>query len=265
MKKIILALALIFALPQVGHADWFTGGETLVYDVSLGGMKAGKAELNYLVRPDRSYTITIRAWTSGFMKTLFNMRDRIVADGKHSDKNAFYSTVYNTFMNESHYKARRQTSYDRKKGQIVYRNLREEPVQDVTFPLFEGTRDIVSAMYSLRQAVDSIKVGETYSLPVFDVRRGYTMNVKITGREKVVTKVGEFMAYVAKVQFVGEKETTENVTVWVSDDINRWPVKINRKMAVGSFTATLRATGGADMEISAPEELPRAGDIVIPE
>lgn len=265
MKKIILTLALVFALPQVTWADWHTQGETLVYDVSLGGMKAGRAELHYAVQPDRRYTLTIRAWTDGFMKAMFSMRDRIVAEGKHTDKASFLTDTYNTFMNESRYKARKQTLFNRKNGEATYRNLREDPVQDTISPLVADSRDIVSAMYSLRQTVNSIKVGEVYSLPVFDVRKPYTMNIKVTGREKVKTKAGEFMTNVVKVQFVGEKETTENVTVWVADDINRWPVKINRKMAVGSFTAELRAVGDADLQVSGPEELPRTGDIVIPE
>lgn len=265
MKKLLLVLTLLCALPQVVWADWFTKGETLVYDVKLGAMKAGRAELHYTVRADKGYTLTIRAWTDGFMKKIFAMRDRIVAEGKHLPQGDFYTETYNTFMNESHYKARRQTLYNRQKGQVTYRNLREVPVQDTVLPLLEGSRDIISAMYSLRQTVNSIKVGEVYTLPVFDVRKGYTMKVRVTGREKVKTKLGEFMAYVAKVQFVGEEETTDNVTVWVSDDINRWPVRINRKMAVGSFTADLRAVGDASLEVSAPAELPRTGDIKIPD
>jgi len=264
MKKLLIVLALFCAMPQVVWADWFTKGETLVYDVRLGALKAGRAELHYAVTPKQTYAITIRAWTDGMVHKMFAMRDRIVAEGQHAVKTPFYSTAYNTFMNESHYKARKQTLYDRKKGQVVYRNLREAPVQDNTLPLLDGTRDIVSAMYHLRRQVGEIKVGQTYSLPVFDVRKGYTMNVRITGREKVKNKLGEFMAYVAKVQFVGEEETTDNVTVWVSDDINRWPVRINRKMAVGSFTADLRAVGDAALEVSAPVELPRTGEIKIP-
>ena len=265
MKKILLTLALVMALPQLALADWFTKGETLVYDVTLGGMHAGQAEMNYVVRPDCTYRLTIRAWSEGFVQSLFKMRDRLMADGKHGTDTPFYTTEYNTAMVESHHKARRQTVYNRKKNEVTYRNLRGHPVQDEVMPLVAGSRDIISAMYSLRQTVGSIEVGQVYSLPVFDVRKPYTMNVRVTGREKVKTPLGKFMAYVVKVQFVGEKETTDNVTVWMADDVNRWPVKIARKMAIGSFTATLKQVGEADLDVPAPEELPRTGEIVVPE
>lgn len=265
MKKILLVLALFSGLPSVAWADWFTEGETLVYDVKLGVMKAGRAELHYQPQPEGRYTLTARAWTEGVAHSMFAMRDRMVAEGLHDTAGNFLTTTYNTFMNESHYKARKQTEFYRSQQQVLYRNLRERPVQDAIQPLPDKARDIISAMYSLRQAVAHIQVGEVYSLPVFDVRKPYRMNVQVTGREKVKTKMGDFMAFVARVQFMGDKETTDKVTVWVADDAHRWPVQISRKMAVGSFTAKLRRVGNVSLDVSAPPELPRMGDIIVPE
>lgn len=116
------------------------------------------------------------------------------------------------------------------------------------FPIEENVHDMLSSFYYLRNSldVDNIVPGEMISMNMFFDNENHDFKLKFLGREVVKTKIGniatlKFKPYVLAGRVFKEKES---LTIWVSDDKNRIPVKIKANLAVGSLDADIDAFKG---------------------
>jgi hypothetical protein len=117
-----------------------------------------------------------------------------------------------------------------------------------------STQDMVSAFYHLRNTVDrsTLQVGDEFTLPMFFDRENYDFKLRFLGKEIVDTKFGDvaalkFRPYVQSGRVFKEEES---LSVWISDDENKMPLKIQAKLAVGSLTADLDAFKGLSHQFS---------------
>ncbi|MBS3738193.1 MAG: DUF3108 domain-containing protein, partial [Psychroflexus sp.] len=107
----------------------------------------------------------------------------------------------------------------------------------------DKTQDMLSALYYLRNQVNNkkLKKGDEYTLNMFFDEQNFDFKTRFLGRETIETKFGKvkcliFRPYVKSGRVFEEEES---VTVWISDDMNKIPVKIEAELAVGSLTAKL--------------------------
>jgi hypothetical protein len=111
-----------------------------------------------------------------------------------------------------------------------------------------GTQDMISAFYYLRNMVDvkTIKQNDEFILPMFFDNENYDFKMKFLEREVVNTKFGKINALKFRpyVQSGRVFKAEESLTIWISDDENKIPLKIQAKLAVGSLTADLDAFKG---------------------
>lgn len=116
------------------------------------------------------------------------------------------------------------------------------------YPIKEKVQDLISSFYFLRNNIDvsSLKKGDTQHVNMFFDNENYDFKLKFLGRETIKTEVGKirclkFRPYVQADRVFKEEES---LTVWVSDDDNRMPVKIKADILVGSIQADLEAFKG---------------------
>ena len=102
---------------------------------------------------------------------------------------------------------------------------------------------MVSAFYYLRNQldVDNLKEGDVTEMNMFFDKENYKFRLKFLYRETLKTKFGKvpcmvFRPYVQAGRVFKEKES---LTVWVSDDDNKIPVRIKASLAVGNLKADL--------------------------
>ena len=107
---------------------------------------------------------------------------------------------------------------------------------------------MVSAFYYLRNNynTETIKVGDIVSLNMFFDDENYNFRLKFLGRETIDTKFGKvktlmFRPYVMAGRVFKEEES---LTLWVSADNNKIPLKIKADLRVGSLQANLEAFKG---------------------
>ena len=112
----------------------------------------------------------------------------------------------------------------------------------------EQVQDMVSAYYFLRSNYnkDLIKVGDVVSLNMFFDEENYKFKLKFLGKETINTTFGKiktlkFRPYVMAGRVFKEEES---LTLWVSDDDNKIPLRIKADLAVGSLRADLEAFKG---------------------
>lgn len=264
----VFLAALVTPLAQAASPEWFRQGEVLSYNVSykMGffDISAGQAEIRYAPNTEgTNYTLTSRVWNLDGVRGLIQMRDRITAVGEHIPEEVFLSTSYNLRLNENDYRADKLVTFDRENAKVSYKNRRalHEPPHVQTLDL--NARDLFSALYSLRMSVVAPTPSKVYTLPILELDRAMTLNVKVIGQERVDTPAGSFDAlHVQPVSTGGPKgRTKDKLHIWVSNDDRRMPLRIELRMALGAFTGELVNYGGLNTPSRAPKDLPLTGEI----
>jgi hypothetical protein len=105
-----------------------------------------------------------------------------------------------------------------------------------------GIQDILSAVYSIRNIdYSALKVGDKIPFNIFLDDEIWPIYIKYIGKQQIVTKVGtinciKFVPFLIKgTMFKGG----EGMTIWISDDKNRIPIRIESEVSVGSVRADL--------------------------
>jgi len=97
-------------------------------------------------------------------------------------------------------------------------------------------QDVVSSLYYARNIDFSrFKPGEKISFSMFLDNEVYSMYLRYMGKEEIKTKYGKFRAIKIKPLLLkGVFEGGEKMNVWVSDDANRIPLRVESPLSVGS-------------------------------
>ncbi|RYY42392.1 MAG: DUF3108 domain-containing protein [Chitinophagaceae bacterium] len=98
-------------------------------------------------------------------------------------------------------------------------------------------QDVISAVYSARNIdFDRYKKDDKIPFKLFLDNEVYDMYIRYMGREDVKTKYGKFRAHKFRPLLIKGTifEGGEKMTVWVSDDANRVPLRIESPIVVGS-------------------------------
>ena len=142
-----------------------------------------------------------------------------------------------------------QSYFDQKNG-LPYRFLRNIDEGGYTkntkinvFPIKKNVQDLISAFYYLRNFFDVSKIEENQSigLNMFFDKENYLFKLKFLGEEVLKTKFGnikclKFRPYVQSGRVFNEEES---VTLWVSSDKNKLPIRLQADLAVGSIKCDL--------------------------
>ena len=111
-----------------------------------------------------------------------------------------------------------------------------------------NVQDMVSTFYYLRNNldVDKLKVDDEIRTDMFFDGENYGFKIKYLGKETLRTEFGKveclvFRPYVMAGRVFKEEES---LTLWVSADKNRIPIRMKANLAIGSLRADLEAFKG---------------------
>ena len=111
---------------------------------------------------------------------------------------------------------------------------------------FQNLNDLHSALFYLRS--QPLKDHSVYRIVVFPTTSAYLATITVLGREKTSVRAGSYNAIKTDIQLyrVGKNMELEphrkfrRATVWISDDANRIPVRIEAQIFVGTVFAELQ-------------------------
>jgi hypothetical protein len=106
----------------------------------------------------------------------------------------------------------------------------------------ENVQDVVSIMYYARNIdYDQYRNGDKIPFSMFLDDKVYNMYIHYMGKETVKTKYGKFKAIKLKPLLLKGNifDGGENMTIWVTDDANHIPVRIESPISVGSVKVDL--------------------------
>jgi hypothetical protein len=249
MKQILVFLIIILglAVPNAQSESSFQSGEWLKFKLNYSGwVKAGNAtlEVNQATFKNRAVCHVIgKGWTTGAIKWFFKVNDHYES---YFDKASGRPYKFIRNINEGGHVKNRVIEFDYEKKTALVNDLRHKT--KTIIPISSDIQDMVSAYYYLRDHYDTetIKVGHTVRLNMFFDNEIFGFKLKFLGRETIGTQFGninclKFRPYVMAGRVFHEEES---VTLWVSADKNKIPIKIKADLRVGSLRSDLVAFKG---------------------
>lgn len=249
MKKNILLITVLFAM-QVGVAQKksaFQEGEWFKFKMSYSGwLKAGNATLEIKtakLNNKEMYHVVGKGWTTGAIKWFFKVKDRYES---YFDMQSGLPYKFIRDIDEGGHTKNLEIEFDQKAQKAHVNNIKRNT--KATYATEKDVQDMVSAFYYLRNNYDTknIKDGDEVKLNMFFDEENFEFKLKFLGRETIKTDFGKintliFRPYVMAGRVFKEQES---LTLWVSADENKIPLRIKADLAVGSLRADLEAFKG---------------------
>jgi hypothetical protein len=212
-------------------------GEEIRYRVHYGFFNAGEALMrvsNQLYRVNNR--ICFRAEVIGNSTGAF---DRIVRI--RDVWGSYFDTIQ--FQPQKSFRSIAENRY-RKKEEVYFdygRNLarvQSENSQPEELPIKPNVQDMVSGYYFLRlQKYDNLRRNDTIRMTGIFENKTYNFKIVYLGKEKVKTKFGKANSFViSPVMPENSLFSGRNpIKMWISDDENRIPLKIEAELLLGSL------------------------------
>lgn len=211
----------------------FGPGEKLTFSVDYGVINAGWAVME--VPRTRRYLgtevldIRTEANSNAFFSKIHKVRDTAQT---LFDPETLLPLRFEKHQREGSYKKDLTIKFDRRRSFARYENDDQVMMQP-------GAQDELSAFYYLRTL--PLEVGKDVFIDNHANRKNYPLKVMVHGRETVKVGAGEFDCYVIEpiVREGGIFQAKGTLTIWMTADERRIPVKMRTKIVVGSITVSL--------------------------
>jgi len=225
----------------------FQDGEWFKFEMSYSGfLKAGNATLEAKEKVYKNktvYHVVGKGWTSGLISWFFKVNDHYES---YFDKTTGLPYKSVRQIDEGGHTKDLETEFDQDNNKAFVFNRKHNTRE--TYTTEKDVQDMVSAFYYLRNNynTEDIKEGDVVSLNMFFDEENYKFRLKFLGRETIRTKFGKVKALMFRPYVMAGRvfKEQESLTLWVSADENKIPLKIKADLAVGSLSANLEAFKG---------------------
>jgi len=221
--------------------DSFKKGESLKFRLHYGFFNASYASLNLeeeVLNDQRVYKATATAKTTGIARLFFKVDD-------------IYETYFNKTLvrpikskrniYEGGYTKNVEINYDYSNYVANVNDIKNSKLSSVSVQ--ENVQDLISTFYFLRNHFDieSLKTNDFIRIIIFFDAENYNFRMQFLGMEDVKTKFGivncfKFRPYIESGRVFKDNES---LTLWVSNDKNKIPIKVEAGLRVGSIEADL--------------------------
>jgi hypothetical protein len=240
MRKITeLALtAALLVCAVISPASALSVPERLVYDVSWTGIKAGTAVQEVSMQGGELHIVST-VHSAGWLTPIFPVNDRtesVLHKGGGADALGMPKSYYEK-INEGKTHTLKEAQFDPVRLKVDTKDLLKKT--EKSDPISAKTFDSLSCIYFVRSS--ELVLGKSLFIDIYDCKRLWNTEVQVVRREEISTSLGKFKTIVVKplLKSEGFFARTGDVTVWLTDDSLRIPVKMTTKIKLGSITATL--------------------------
>ncbi|MEO2051818.1 DUF3108 domain-containing protein [Flagellimonas beolgyonensis] len=249
MKKILTLLFILALMPLSAQMSTpaFKPGEWLKFRIHYGFLNASYATM-HLTSDDLNgvpvYHVVGHGKTTGFASIFFKVDDTYESYfGRTNGKP--YKFIRK--IDEGGYTKDIQIDFDYKKDKAVLKDFKNGTEMDIE--IHDQIQDLISASYYMRSNYNLTQFEEGQSIDIdmlFDDDGVFKFQLKYLGKEILRTKFGkvECLKFRPLVQSGRVFKEKESLTLWVSNDLNKIPVRIKADLAVGSLKADLDGYNG---------------------
>ncbi|MBK6521338.1 MAG: DUF3108 domain-containing protein [Sphingobacteriaceae bacterium] len=211
----------------------FKEGEVLTYRLHYGALNAGVAVLE--VKPQlldvsgrKVMHIVANGYTNGAADWFFKVRDRYET---YMDRDAMVPWLFVRRVDEGGFKFSQDYVFNHYTKKVDIGNGEK-------FDVPSGIQDMVSAFYTARSLdLSNAKPGDLFSLNRFVDKEIWPVKIKFIGRETIKTDIGKFkcLRFRPVVQKGRIFKSEDDLNVWISDDKNHIPMRVQANIIIGSI------------------------------
>jgi hypothetical protein len=251
MKKYLFIIASFLLLTAMNTSSTnelqapFQEGEWFKFRIHYGMMTAGYATLavnKEMYKQKKVYHVVGRGTTNGMAKVFFKVEDRYES---YFDRKTIVPYRFIRKINEGGYTKDTEILFNHNASYATVKDYKNNKTSVTA--ISKNVQDMISSFYYLRSKdISTMSIGETVEMDMFFDNENYGFKMKFLGRETIKTKFGKIktLKFRPYVQSGRVFKAQESLTVWVSDDANKIPLRIKAELAVGSLKADLNAFKG---------------------
>lgn len=245
MKKTLILIFFISILCFGQDQSPYKNGEWLNFKLSYSGwIKAGKASLT--LKEDKLnelYHVKAIGKTTGPIKWFFKVEDYYQS---YFSKKTGLPKKFIRKINEGGHTKNLTIDFDQTTNKAIVNNIKKNSVKEfVTKP---NVHDMLSVFYFLRNnySLEQIKKTKDLSVDMFFDSENYEFKMKFLGLDTINTKFGKIKCIKLRpfVQSGRVFKEKESLTLWISADNNKIPIRIKADLVVGSIRVDLDAFSG---------------------
>ncbi|MER3429915.1 MAG: hypothetical protein C4325_08440 [Blastocatellia bacterium] len=248
--QFLLAVAALTFTAAAQATDFpFAAGETLTYEGKLSKIVSGipVADLTFIVNSTENgnFNITAEARSKGTLLKIarfsFLQRYESTVNGEHF---RISRTIKHDVQKDRVRNGEAFFDYEGRRVTYVETDPKDpmRPPRNIASEIASPTQDIVSGIYSLRLL--PLAVGKTFELQVSDSGLVYKIPVAVTARELLKTDIGTVWCLKVEPEVFGPGRLIESegsMTIWITDDRRRIPVRGVVKASIGKIDIRLRS------------------------
>lgn len=255
LTLLILLISLVFAgfrqfdQARVVPNKSFGFGEKVEYRVHYGFINAAEAKVEIaknfsVVNNKPCYKINVTGRTVGPFDLISRVRDTWRS---YVDTAAIIPQMFQRNIQENKY---------RKDETVVFNHNKDVAVLSVkdetkTYAVPNNVHDIISGYFLLRTMnFDRIAEGEVIEVPTFFDGEVYKLRVRYVGKDVIKTKFGKTRVLRLNPLIPDNKlfKGEGAMKLWISDDVNKIPLKVQVELVIGSLEMDLKSYKGLKAE-----------------
>lgn len=219
----------------------FTYGEKLKYRVHYGFINAASIDITIDEKPSiidqrSTYHIVAKGNTYSSFDWMYKVRDHYES---YVDVESMAPLKYFKSIKENKYTDKDLVFYDHKAQYLKgYK-------KDMTAPAY--VQDLVSSLFYARTLDFSNAVeGKTFPVDVYLDQEIYNLKFKYLGKETIKSDLGKVRCIKMRPQLVVDKvfKDEDAMTIWVTDDANHIPVRVQAEIYIGALKIDLVSYDG---------------------
>jgi len=261
MKRLTIALIAVLSLAAIAFKQFepnrvivnnsFSFGEKVEYRVHYGFINAAEAKVEIarnlsVVNNRPCYKINVTGRTVGAFDLISRVRD---------NWRSYVDTV--AIVPQMFYRNIQENKY-RKEETVVFNHDRDQAVSTIkeetkTFKTPNNIHDIISGYFFLRTInFEKVAEGEVIEVPTFFDGEVYKLRIRFVGKDVIKTKFGKIKVLRLNPLIPDNKlfKGEGAVKLWVSDDINRIPLKAEVELAIGSLEMDIKSVKNLQKELA---------------
>ncbi|MBL7926427.1 MAG: DUF3108 domain-containing protein [Bacteroidia bacterium] len=219
----------------------FRAGEVLNYRVHYGFIDAGEAKIEVLPEIKKlgnrpCYHVVGTGRSLGAFDLFFKVRDRYES---FIDSLGLVPWLFIRRVDEGGYKINQTVSFNH------YNKIATSQKSTLNMP--EQLQDLISAFYYARnENFASMAPGKIIEMKAWLDEEIIPLNLKFIGRETIQTKFGKIKCIVLRPGLLEGRvfKSNEDMTLWISDDENKIPIRAQANILVGSIKMDLKSYSG---------------------
>jgi hypothetical protein len=232
--------------PMPSNELAFKDGEWLRFKMSYSNfLNAGFStievkEITY--KKKEAFHIIGKGKSTGLVGLFFKVRDNYQS---YMYKNTLKPFLFIRKINEGGYTKDKEIEFNHDSKEAIVKNYKHNTVKK--YPISDDIQDMLSSLYYLRNKnLSNLKIGDEIVMKLFFDQEINNFKLQYLGKQIIRTKFGKIktLKFRPIVQKGRVFKAEESVTVWITDDENKIPIKIKAALAVGSLRADLDSFKG---------------------